>query len=201
MAKAGAIIKRRKAVQNTRKITRTMQLIATAQFQAAFAQHAAIARLLGPYKLSIHSGSDKFSVYPMMADIAGEMLHVKTAGTTYLEALRVISQLEPALFRDVLDFARGRYDIDRASYHVSADLSKVAGSGDLSDHQLPRLLDEFDARQVLHVTFGSVMTDRNDIGGVGTFKERMIAALCEHEEAYCQCLAQHIGKHMGLLGG
>jgi F-type H+-transporting ATPase subunit gamma len=35
MAKARAIIKRRKAVQNIRKITRTMQLIATARFQAA----------------------------------------------------------------------------------------------------------------------------------------------------------------------
>ncbi len=36
MAKARAIIKRRKAVQNIRKITRTMQLIATARYQAAF---------------------------------------------------------------------------------------------------------------------------------------------------------------------
>lgn len=36
MAKARAIIKRRKAVQNIRKITRTMQLIATARFQRAF---------------------------------------------------------------------------------------------------------------------------------------------------------------------
>jgi F-type H+-transporting ATPase subunit gamma len=36
MAKARAIIKRRKAVQNIRKITRTMQLIATARFQAAY---------------------------------------------------------------------------------------------------------------------------------------------------------------------
>lgn len=36
MAKARAIIKRRKAVINIRKITRTMQLIATARFQAAF---------------------------------------------------------------------------------------------------------------------------------------------------------------------
>lgn len=36
MAKARAIAKRRKAVQNIRKITRTMQLIATARFQAAF---------------------------------------------------------------------------------------------------------------------------------------------------------------------
>lgn len=35
MAKARAIVKRRKSVQNIRKITRTMQLIATARFQAA----------------------------------------------------------------------------------------------------------------------------------------------------------------------
>ena len=35
MAKARAIIKRRKAVTNIRKITRTMQLIATARFQRA----------------------------------------------------------------------------------------------------------------------------------------------------------------------
>jgi len=36
MGKARAIITRRKAIQNIRKITRTMQLIANAQFQAAF---------------------------------------------------------------------------------------------------------------------------------------------------------------------
>ena len=36
MAKARAILKRRKAVANIRKITRTMQLIATARFQNAF---------------------------------------------------------------------------------------------------------------------------------------------------------------------
>jgi len=36
MAKARAIVKRRKTVQNIRKITRTMQLIATARFQAAY---------------------------------------------------------------------------------------------------------------------------------------------------------------------
>lgn len=36
MAKPRVIVKRRKAVRNIRKITRTMQLIATARFQAAF---------------------------------------------------------------------------------------------------------------------------------------------------------------------
>ncbi|HET7732238.1 MAG TPA: tagaturonate epimerase family protein [Paludibacter sp.] len=39
-------------------------------------------------KLSVHSGSDKFSIYPIMADVIKKHdkgLHVKTAGTTWLE--------------------------------------------------------------------------------------------------------------------
>src|ERR1700759_4139420 len=36
MANRRVLVKRRKAVRNIRKITRTMQLIATARFQAAF---------------------------------------------------------------------------------------------------------------------------------------------------------------------
>ncbi len=39
-------------------------------------------------KLSIHSGSDKFTIYPVMAEIIkryNKGLHVKTAGTTWLE--------------------------------------------------------------------------------------------------------------------
>ncbi len=39
-------------------------------------------------KLSVHSGSDKFSIYPVMAEVIKKFdkgLHVKTAGTTWLE--------------------------------------------------------------------------------------------------------------------
>ena len=41
MAKARALDKRRKSIRNIRKITRTMQLIATARFQAAHKRLAA----------------------------------------------------------------------------------------------------------------------------------------------------------------
>lgn len=50
MARARAIVKRRNAVQNNRKITRTMQLIATAHYQAAL-ERAAKAR---PYAEGIN---------------------------------------------------------------------------------------------------------------------------------------------------
>jgi hypothetical protein len=36
-------------------------------FEKEFARHAAVAKRLGPYKLSLHSGSDKFSIYPITA--------------------------------------------------------------------------------------------------------------------------------------
>src|SRR3954466_14183767 len=41
MANRRVLVKRRKAVRNIRKITRTMQLIATARFQAAFTRAVA----------------------------------------------------------------------------------------------------------------------------------------------------------------
>src|SRR5690554_4112416 len=44
--------------------------------------------LPGELKLSVHSGSDKFSIYPIMAGIIAKHdkgLHLKTAGTTWLE--------------------------------------------------------------------------------------------------------------------
>jgi len=99
------------------------------RFESHLAGHAAIARALGPYKLSLHSGSDKFSIYPIVAEHARGLVHVKTAGTSYLEALRTIAAIDPALFRDVYVLARQRYETDRTSYHVSARLDRAPEPG------------------------------------------------------------------------
>ena len=69
--------------------------------------HAEIAERLGPYKISLHSGSDKLSMYPILARVTKGRFHVKTAGTTWLEALRVAAHHEPALFREIIEFSRG----------------------------------------------------------------------------------------------
>ncbi|MFN8457239.1 MAG: tagaturonate epimerase family protein [Anaerolineae bacterium] len=78
-----------------------------AEFEKSFARHLAVAQTYGPYKLSLHSGSDKFSIYPVASRVAGDLVHLKTAGTSYLEALRAIAQLNPTLFRQMVDFAPG----------------------------------------------------------------------------------------------
>lgn len=158
------------------------------ELEANIAGHAAIMRYFGnSYKLSLHTGSDKFGVYPIAMQHTGGLVHLKTAGTSYLEALRVMANVQPALFREVLDFARGRYETDRVSYHVSAILEKVPPADQLSDEQLPELLDQFDARQVLHVTFGSVL-DR--------FGEGLQSLLKAHAAEYEAGLKSHFDKHL-----
>ncbi|MCL7455432.1 MAG: tagaturonate epimerase family protein, partial [Anaerolineae bacterium] len=158
-----------------------------AEFDAELSQHAAIARALGPYKLSIHSGSDKFSVYPLFSRHAGELVHLKTAGTSYLEALRAIARVDPGFFREILALARACYEEDRATYHVSAELDKVPPPDELQDEELAGVLSQFDGREVLHVTFGSVL-DR--------FGDRLLEALDAHEEAYYAVLDTHFQRHL-----
>ena len=162
------------------------------EFRESFARHVAVMKTVGPWKISIHSGSDKFSIYPTVAELTGGLVHLKTAGTSYLEALRAIAGIDPALYREILDFARGRYETDKATYHVSADVSKVPAADTPADEQLADLLDDFDARQVFHVTFGSVLT----VDGGERFRTRIYDALQREEEAHYAVLAKHLGRHV-----
>jgi hypothetical protein len=169
-----------------------------ARFEADFARHVAVARRFGPYKLSLHSGSDKFSIYPIVAGLAGDLVHLKTAGTSYLEALRAIAEVDPGLFREILAFAFQRYGQDKATYHVSADLSKVPAPEQLADSELAGVLESFDGRQLLHVTFGSVLTWQDDLGEY-LFRDRLLAALEQNEEAYYSVLETHFKKHLAAF--
>ena len=161
-----------------------------AHFEAEFARHAAIARTLGPYKLGLHSGSDKFGIYPIVARHTRGLAHVKTAGTSYLEALRTIAFTEPALLRLVWQLARERYEVDRATYHVSADLSSVPNADGLPEQTLVALLDQPNARQVLHVTFGSVLA---------CFGARLRSVIQQHEEEYYAAIESHFVRHLDGL--
>jgi len=161
-------------------------------FRARFAEHVAVARRFGPYKISLHSGSDKFSVYPICAELAAGMVHLKTAGTSYLEALRVICEIERDLFCEILEFAHERYDEDKRTYHVSADPAVVPHADGASDDELRSTLDTDDGRQLLHVTYGSVLT----ADGGERFRPRIISALKANEERHYEALASHIGRHV-----
>ncbi len=102
--------------------------------------------------------------------------------------------MNPALFRELMAFAIERYPEDRASYHVSAKLEKVPKPESLRDDELPGILDQFDTREVMHVTFGSVL--RAEENGKPRFKDRFMQTLAENEEVHYDTVAAHIARHV-----
>ena len=174
-------------------------------FEKSLNDHAAIARQLGPYKLSLHSGSDKLSIYTAFAKATRGQCHVKTAGTSYLEALRVVARHDEDLFREIIDYARGRYDEDKATYHVEATVEGVPAPDRIKDRdELERVyLEHWDdvprgagftehGRQILHCTFGSVLTHER-------YARAVKQVLADHPETYRDVLADHFGRHLQAL--
>jgi hypothetical protein len=130
---------------------------------------------------------DQFSIYPLVQQARRGLIHLKTAGTSTLEALQGNACLELARFREILCLARQCYDEGRASYHGSAQRSQGPAPEELRVEDLPALLDDRMARQVLHITFGSVL---DDLG------PQLVTAFRLHAEPVRQALAGHFGCHL-----
>jgi hypothetical protein len=161
-------------------------------FEEYMAAHAAIARQFGPYKLSLHSGSDKFSVYDAAVRQTRGLVHLKTAGTSYVEALRTLASVDPDLFRDIYAFAREAFPAARVGYHISGRLERTPEPAAVADSELQELLDDADARQVLHVTYGQVLTDPS-------LAQRLLAALSAAQDSYAATLEGHFARHLQPL--
>jgi hypothetical protein len=169
------------------------------EFEKQLRVHAAIADKFGPYKISIHSGSDKFSIYPVIGRVCGTRLHVKTAGTNYLEALRVVVRVDPKLFGEIAAYDAGRFAQDKQSYHISATDAGVAALAKTAPADFERVyLDETTGRQLLHVTFGSTLTLGKTASG-RLFKDAILEILGKHADLHSEFLEKHLGKHLRLL--
>ena len=82
-------------------------------------------------KLSIHSGSDKFSIYPIMGRLIRKYdvgIHVKTAGTTWLEEIIGLSLADPEalkLAKKIYRIALTRMDELTVPYATVIDVDKA----------------------------------------------------------------------------
>ena len=123
-------------------------------------------------KLSVHSGSDKFSLYPVIRralERSGAGVHVKTAGTTWLEELIGLSEAGGdglALTREIYAYALGAIDELCAPYAtvIDIDRARLPSAAELASWDGPRLAAAIrhlpadprfnpHIRQLLHVSF------------------------------------------------
>ena len=123
-------------------------------------------------KLSVHTGSDKFSLYPLMRKALlenGAGLHLKTAGTTWLEELIGIAGTggEALVFvQELYGLALARYDellkpyatvvrIDRSKLPSPAEVKRWTAEEFVASLRHDRSARRYstDLRQFLHVSF------------------------------------------------
>jgi len=150
-----------------------------AQFEKEFNDDlAVIAHAVSQYglpanlKLSVHSGSDKFGIYPIIRRAlqrTGDGLHVKTAGTTWLEELIGLAEAGGdglALAKEIYAYSLAHVDELCAPYAsvIDIDRSKLPSTATVNGWTGPQLASalrhipghpEFNShvRQLLHVSF------------------------------------------------
>jgi hypothetical protein len=150
-----------------------------AQFEREFADDIAVLAFAADryglprtVKLSVHSGSDKFSLYPVIRRLlaaTGAGVHLKTAGTTWLEELIGLAEaggdgltLAKEIYAYALDHVDelcGPYatviDIDRARLPTAAEVGGWSGPRLAAAIRHVPTDPAFNAhvRQLLHVSF------------------------------------------------
>ncbi len=160
-------------------------------FARDFEVHQKIAEHFG-YKLSLHSGSDKFSVFSTVGRVTGGRVHVKTAGTNWLESMAVIAEKDPALYRRAHKYALEHRQEAEKYYRVSTDVQEIPDIDLQSDAYLPEYLRLPASRQTMHICYGLLLAE-------DWFREEFFRVMDKREEAYYIRLEAHIGKHLCLL--
>ncbi len=163
------------------------------QFDKQFKIHADIARENGNYKISIHSGSDKFSVYPSIGKHTGCRVHLKTAGTSWLEAVKTIALTNPSLYRKIHSKAFDYFEEATKQYHVTTDTDSIPRLEDFDDASLVQFFDDDNARQLIHITYGSLLGDPE-------IRDRFFDTLSREEDTHYRTVSEHIGRHIRELG-
>lgn len=161
------------------------------QFEESAKIHGEIARNIGGYRLSLHSGSDKFSVYPAFNKNTRGFFHIKTSGTSWLEAVRVIAVASPDLFKELFNIAIDTFEENKKAYHVNLDYKDLPKSIEhLKDEQFPDLIDDYNLRRAFHIAYGSIL-DRK--------REELYRVLFENESLQYKYLIYNFKKHFDAL--
>ncbi|MCE9631711.1 MAG: tagaturonate epimerase family protein [Planctomycetia bacterium] len=149
------------------------------RFEREFADDVAVCRfaverygLPGSLKLSVHSGSDKFSLYPIIRRTlaaSGAGVHLKTAGTTWLEEMIGLAEAGGdglALAREIYAYAFDHVDELCGPYAsvIDIDNQKLPTPAEVASWDGPRLAAALrhvpthpgfnpHMRQLVHVSF------------------------------------------------
>jgi hypothetical protein len=167
-------------------------------FRRQFYKHILIAQDYGNYKISIYSESNKLSFLSEKGGLPNDSLHLKTAETSWLEAMRLVALRNPSLYREIHRYALSLFVEGSKRYPLTTDPSQIPNLQELHDQELPPLLDQVASKQLLHIPYGFVL-HAEDEDGKNLFRDQLYHTLTQYEEEYWSLLEKHIENHLNTL--
>ena len=152
----------------------------------SFNIHAELARKLKGYRLSMHSGSDKFSVYKMFGEATQGNFHIKTSGTSWLQAVKLAAHANLPLFKELYAICIETLPESKKAYHV-----------DITPEHFPAQLPEDavgffanpDVQQLFHISYGALLDAK---------RAEITKTLIENEAQHYGFVTEHIERHLKL---
>ncbi|HOK79484.1 MAG TPA: tagaturonate epimerase family protein [bacterium] len=157
--------------------------------------HNKIRNHLGPYKISLHSGSDKFSIYGAFKKTLGDMFHVKTSGTSWIQAMKTIAAIDREFFMKCLEVALKDFEKNSRSYEISTDISRI-NLEKIRNENLDEIFSDNHIRQLIHISYGSIIGNAPESQEMKQHYNILIEKNCE---LYFRFIEEHLKKHVQLL--
>jgi hypothetical protein len=160
----------------------------TARFEESLSIHSLLARKIGGYKLSLHSGSDKFSIYPAFTEATRGHFHVKTSGTSWLQSVKLIAAVNVPLFNELYRISLENLMESKTAYHVYITPDIFPATPPQGEE--PAFFDTRDVRQLFHISYGVLLDNKGP---------EILNELHNNERKHYDLVAGHIRRHLKLL--
>ncbi len=149
--------------------------------------HAELARKLDGYRLSLHSGSDKFSIYKLFAEAAQGNFHIKTSGASWLQAIKWSPAKTHPYSASFTPYAPER--LWKTRKHTTSishpSISHLSRRADLLGFYAAP-----DVAQLFHISYGTLLEARRD---------EIRDVLRSGEARHYEFVSGHIDRHLRLL--
>ncbi|MCS7202773.1 MAG: tagaturonate epimerase family protein [Dictyoglomus sp.] len=156
-------------------------------FSYELKKHYILSQKIEGYRLSLHSGSDKFSIYKILSEITQKNFHIKTSGTSWLQGVKVIAKFDPQLFSELYLIALNNLEESKKAYKVSIkkeDFPKEVQGDPLVFFEKPEV------KQLFHISYGVILDEK---------KKEIYDILDRHEKEHYEFVRENIENHLKIL--
>ena len=159
--------------------------------------HQKVAKEWG-YKISFHSASDKFSIFPYLSELTEGSFHIKTSGTSWLECIHLIAIKDPDLLREIYDFCIDHLEEARLHYDVDVTKESCPNIYEIASNDFSEILNNPSVRQLFHINYGNILKESESKST--NLREKIFELLDLYEEEYTNLIETHFYNHFKSIG-